>query len=184
MDCVVTTLNNLQEEMLSKMAETFDRIFSSENGSASEERLRLIRDSILKHSTRQGFRCAVALDQECIVIGFAYGYFGAHGQWWYERVKQVLGEERSMRWLEDYFELVELAVEEKFRRSGIATRLYSELFAGLENCNALLSTEMANIPALRLYTKLGWKTIAENVRFSENGEEFVIMGKCLSENFS
>lgn len=177
MDPTVSSCNLLDENTLNEIARVYDSIFHSSNESSQKERLRHIRDSLLLHSSRKGYKCALAYINREHLAGFAYGYYGEHGQWWYDQVEQVLDERQRKMWLNGYFELVEIAVKKEYRRRGIATILYSELFSGIENKRALLSTQMGNEPAICFYSKMGWTPMAEHVRFSENGEEFVIMGR-------
>ncbi len=179
MGLTVSSCNLLDENTLKEIARAYDSIFHSSNESSQKERLRHIRDSLLLHSSRNGYKCALAYMNREHLVGFAYGYYGEHGQWWYDHVEQVLDETQRKMWLNGYFELVEIAVKKEYRRRGIATMLYSELFTGLENKRALLSTQMGNGPAICFYSKMGWNPMAEHVKFSESGEEFVIMGRII-----
>jgi hypothetical protein len=86
---------------------------------ASAERF---RESVVEHASREGFRCVVANDDK--LVGFAYGYAGWAGSWWYERVSDALSEQQVGRWLEDYFELVELAVLPDRQGEGIGGTLH------------------------------------------------------------
>ena len=66
----------------------------------------------MQHSGRAGWRAVGALDGAGELVGIAYGYIGAPGQWWHDEVARGMrrsGVSRSP-WLADYFELTELHV--------------------------------------------------------------------------
>src|SRR5919201_5003338 len=73
---------------------------------ASRDRLHEI---LPRHAARDGFRFRGAFDETGRLIGFVYGYRGASGQWWHDRVAAALGTEEAGRWLgPGHFELTEL----------------------------------------------------------------------------
>ncbi|MGZ4426560.1 MAG: hypothetical protein ACXVEV_00960 [Nocardioidaceae bacterium] len=56
-----------------------------------------------KHSVRTGFRLARAYDAD-VLVGFAYGYTGEHGQCWTDNARKVLEPEVAEAWLGGHFE--------------------------------------------------------------------------------
>ncbi|HEY1369417.1 MAG TPA: GNAT family N-acetyltransferase [Gaiellaceae bacterium] len=127
------------------------------------------------HIEREGFRMLGAFADDRLA-GFAYGYHGAPGQWWYERVAAALDRNGRTRWLGDgYFELVELAVDPEFQRRGIGGRLHDTLLEP-ERGPALLSTQVDNGPARRLYFGRGWELVVPALRFARGGGAYSVLG--------
>jgi ribosomal protein S18 acetylase RimI-like enzyme len=140
---------------------------------ATEERLREI---LPRHAGRDGFRFFAARDGKRLV-GIAYGYLGAPGQWWHDIVSKAMTREQRRRWIAPgHFEVVELHVHPEYRRRGIGARLHDTLLARLESRTAVLSTQTDNRPALGLYQGRGWQIIVPSLRFAPAGEEYAILG--------
>jgi len=133
-------------------------------------------DEILpRHVVRDGFRFLAAF-VDARVVGFVYGYRGAGGQWWHDRVARALGTGGTERWLgPGHFEFTELHVRADFHRRGIGARLHDELLEGIDASTAVLSTQTDNEPAIALYTGRGWRVIVPYLDFG-SGRPFLIMG--------
>ena len=136
-------------------------------------------DEILpRHVGRDGFRFFGAFADERLA-GFVYGYLGAEGQWWHDRVAAALGRDGSERWLAPgHFEFTELHVRDEFRRRGIGGELHDTVLDGIDSPTAVLSTQTDNEPALALYRGRGWQVIVPYLDFG-SGRPFLIMGKDL-----
>lgn len=142
-----------------------------------EEDVARFAKSLARHAQRAGFRCCVA--EESVtgqVLGFAYGYTSQAGQWWYDRIAQVLSQETIAAWLNGAFEFVELAVIPQRQGHGIGGRLHDALLADLPHRTAVLSTYQAEIAALRLYRHKGWITLLHDYFFPGSDRRMVIMG--------
>ena len=138
-----------------------------------------IRDRLRgEHSRRLGFRALAAEGPGQRVAGMVYGYRGLHGQWWHDTVTRALPGDRSSDWLSDSYELVELAVDPRFQRQGIATALIESLLEGRSERTCVLSTR-TDSDAHHLYSGLGFEFIAE-MKFSAKGALFYVMGLRLS----
>ena len=100
------------------------------------------------------------------LVGFVYGYLGAEGQWWHDRVAAALGEDGDDRWLaQGHFEFTELHVHHpEFRRRGIGGRSTTAA-PGLDAPTAVLSTQTDNEPAISLYAGRGWQVIVPYLDF-------------------
>lgn len=145
---------------------------------ASRDRLTEI---LPRHTSRDGFRFIGAFEDERL-LGFVYGYRGAAGQWWHDRVASALGAEDSARWLgPGHFEFTELHVRNERRRQGIGGTLHDAVFAGLDAPTAVLSTQTDNEPALALYENRGWEIIVPYLDFG-SGRPFLIMGNDLQKH--
>jgi ribosomal protein S18 acetylase RimI-like enzyme len=135
-------------------------------------------DEILpRHADRDGFRCVVATDEAERLVGLAYGYRGAAGEWWRDAVAKALGSALSERWLPPgHFELVELLVRPDVRRHGIGTRLHHAVLEGMTQTTAVLSTQADNEPALALYDRCGWEIVVPELRFTADGDAYSVLG--------
>jgi ribosomal protein S18 acetylase RimI-like enzyme len=125
-----------------------------------------------RHVVRPGFRLARALANGRLV-GFAYGYTGARGQWWTDRAAEVLDPRVAGEWLGGHFELVSIGVLPEARGAGVGTALMRAVSAGLQQERWLLMTTAdAGDPARRLYAREGWEVVGPGL-----GEDQVILGR-------
>ena len=137
-----------------------------------------IDDILPRHTARDGFRFLGAFAGDRLV-GFVYGYRGATGQWWHDRVAAALGRGGADRWLPPgHFEFTELHVRPEYRRHGIGGALHDALLDGIDAPTAVLSTQTDNVPAIALYSGRGWVVIVPHLDFG-SGRPFLIMGKDL-----
>lgn len=113
-----------------------------------------------RHRARDGFRLAAAWEGDEL-SGFAWGYIGQPGQFWTDWVNDTLPAEVTSEWLGGHFEFVELAVAPEHRRHGLGRRLHDVLLDGVPAHRALLSTDNADTPAVRLYASHGWRKLGE-----------------------
>lgn len=125
-----------------------------------------------RHATREGFRLALART-DGLIVGFAYGYTGEHGQWWTDHAGKVLHPAVADDWLGGHFELVSIGVDEPARGSGVGRRLMAALTDGLDQPRWLLMTSADPAdPARRLYRSTGWAVVGPGL-----GVDQVIMGR-------
>jgi ribosomal protein S18 acetylase RimI-like enzyme len=113
-----------------------------------------------QHQDRQGFVLAAAREGER-VVGFGYGFTGARGEIWTERVAAALGPERAGRLLGGHFELVELAVLPETQGRGIGAALLDGVLATRPEPRVLLQTHDGDTPAMRLYLRAGFERLVE-----------------------
>ena len=121
------------------------------------------------------------------LLGVAYGYPGAPGQWWQQQV--VLGLQRGglppdeiTRLMNSYFELTELHIHPRAQGRGLGEALARRLLAGRAEKNVLLSTpEINGEPnrAWRLYRRLGFTDIIRGYHFAGDPRAFAILGRAL-----
>lgn len=124
------------------------------------------------HRARAGFRLARA-HHDGRLVGFAYGCTGEHGQWWTDRVAQVLAPEVAAEWLGGHFDLVSLGVLEQARCRGLGRALLREVTRDLPHRRwTLMTTADADDPARRLYAQEGWEVIGPGLSDSQ-----VMMGR-------
>lgn len=135
----------------------------------------------LEHMLRAGWRCVGAFEGETLV-GIAYGYRGASGQWWHDEVQRGLrlvdpGAVRLC--LADYFELTELHVHPEVQGRGIGEALLTELLSKVDAQRVLLSTPEGPTRAWRLYRRTGFTDVLRNYRFTGDSRPFAVLGRTL-----
>jgi ribosomal protein S18 acetylase RimI-like enzyme len=121
------------------------------------------------------------------LLGVAYGYPGAPGQWWRQQV--VLGLQRGglppqeiARLMNSYFELTELHIHPRAQGRGLGEALVRRLLARRAERNVLLSTPETNGEpnrAWRLYRRLGFGDIIRGYHFAGDPRPFAILGRAL-----
>jgi GNAT superfamily N-acetyltransferase len=126
---------------------------------------------------REAYRFVAALEGESKQLaGFAYGYASAAGRWWVDFVRTALSEPLASKWLENSFQLVEIAVRLSSQGQGIGGRLHDSLLAGLPHACALLGTMQADTTAYLLYRKRGWAVLAQDLEVPGVARSYQIMG--------
>jgi ribosomal protein S18 acetylase RimI-like enzyme len=158
----------------------------------------------LEHMRRPGWKAVAAIDMaettegaepgepaaelsDAPLLGVAYGYPGAPGQWWQQQV--VLGLERAglppqdiAQLMTSYFELTELHIHPRAQGQGLGEALARRLLANRSERNVLLSTpETSGEPnrAWRLYRRLGFTDIIRRYHFAGDPRAFAILGRPL-----
>jgi ribosomal protein S18 acetylase RimI-like enzyme len=135
-----------------------------------------------RHAGRDHFRFVGAFASDRRLVGFVYGYTGAQGQWWYDRVAGALDEEAAAHWLDPpHFELTELAVAPAYQNRGVGSRLHDDVLAGLPHRRALLSALAANTRVIAFYEHRGWEVILPELQFEAGRPLFAILGRELGE---
>jgi ribosomal protein S18 acetylase RimI-like enzyme len=119
-------------------------------------------DQLPTHADRDDFRL-VAARSDGSVVGFAYGFTGQRGQWWSDRIANAVTPELADEWIGGHFEVVELAVRPDAQRNGLGAELMTALTAGLPHRRALLTTYSDDRPAPRLYRRLGWQLLVQDL---------------------
>ncbi len=111
------------------------------------------------------------------LVGFGYVRRALLGQWWYSAVAPSLRQAGLGYWLEDSYQLVELAVHLSYQRRGIGSDLLDTLIAALPGERLLLSTSVAETPAARLYAARGWQTLLPRFNFPGVSRPYRILGR-------
>jgi ribosomal protein S18 acetylase RimI-like enzyme len=125
------------------------------------------------HSSYPGFRALAALD-DGEVAGFCYGFHGAPGQWWHDRVNAALGDRHG--WLTNSFELAEFHVLPEYQGRGIGSDLLTTLTFDLSEITVVLSTRDTESVARRMYRKLGFTDLLTGYLFDGTEPPYAIMG--------
>ena len=137
------------------------------------------RRRLQRHAGRADFRFLGAFAGGDLV-GFVYGYTGAPGQWWYDRVARALDREGRTQWLDPgHFEFTELAVRSDYQGRGVGSALHDAVLGGLPHTRAMLSALADNRPVVEFYRRKAWEVVVRRLRFEAGRPEFTIMGKQL-----
>lgn len=162
----------------------------------SEATVRQFARALEGHVRRPGLKFVVAVAQEGAagdagvakadrpaedVAGFGYGYTSRPGQWWYDAVSKRLDPAANAAWMNDPFEVVELAVRPGYQGQGIGGRLHDVLLEGLPHRTAVLTTAAVETPATHLYRKRGWVILSETFTFPGSSVPYVMMGLRLDD---
>lgn len=147
---------------------------------ADRDRGREVRKRLRQvHCNRDGFRAFVAVGRWRRVMGMIYGYRGQRGQWWHDAVRTHMAAAAVREWLDDSYELVEVAVHPRHQGKGLGAALIATLLDGRPEATCVLSTR-TDSDAHRLYRRLGFEVIDE-MAFVAGGARFYIMGRRLRE---
>lgn len=130
----------------------------------------------IEHSRRAGFDARAARDADGTLIGLAYGYRGAPGQWWFSEIARGLGSTTAPE-LADFFELTELHVHPDHQGRGLGEALLRSLAAPRPERRMLLSTPEGENRAWRLYRRLGFTDVLRHYRFTGDARPFGILGR-------
>lgn len=142
------------------------------------------RTILTGHLSRDGLTAVAAIDGDRL-IGIAYGYVGAPGQWWHDHVRAAVdtehGAEVAAGWLDDVFEVCELHVRPPAQGTGLGRRLLGALLDGQSTDTALLTTPDAETRARRFYRAGGWQDLVRDLRFPGDPRTFAVLGLRLPE---
>jgi ribosomal protein S18 acetylase RimI-like enzyme len=137
----------------------------------------------LAHMMRPGWRCVGALDADDRLVGIAYGYRGAPGQWWHEQVRRGIiersGQAVADEWMIDYFELTEVHVRPEAQGQGIGEELLRRLLSTVDAAKVLLSTPEGPSRAWRLYYRVDFVDVLRHDTFTGDPRPFGVLGRTL-----
>ncbi|MBD0860078.1 GNAT family N-acetyltransferase [Gordonia sp. zg691] len=122
-----------------------------------------------------------------LLVGIAYGYTGATGQWWNQQLRLGLRQTgRSPEHIEviarDYFELTELHVHPTAQGRGIGQLLLARLLADRPERHVLLSTPETPAEQNRawsLYRRMGFSDVLRHFTFTGDPRPFAFLGRPL-----
>ncbi len=158
-----------------QILEVYEGAWAPTPFSPTAEQLQDFDVIIERHSRQDRFRLAAAYDEEGLA-GFAYGYTSVPGGWWRDIVTTALDPDAVEGWFSDAFEFVELAVHPRAQQRGAGRRLHDDLLAGVGNRTAVLSTQVDNVAARRLYRARGWRVLERSFMFPNRSYPYMIMG--------
>jgi ribosomal protein S18 acetylase RimI-like enzyme len=171
------------EQFLGRLSEALNIYVSAMGypGSTVRQRAPMWRE----HVRRPGWCAVGAIAADNQLLGVAYGYLGAEGQWWHDEVRRGLraSDPGGLPWLADYFELTELHVSPDAQGAGLGDRLLRLLLAGCPARAVLLSTPELDprrpSRAWRLYRRLGFVDVLRSHYFVGDPRPFAVLGRAL-----
>jgi ribosomal protein S18 acetylase RimI-like enzyme len=170
------SVDRLLEELRDEVVDLWLR--AHQLPASSPTRREFGKERLPRHSARKGFRFRGAFAPSGELAGFVYGYTGAPGQWWFDKVAAALGDETRRIWMDPgHFEFTELAVRPDYQGRGIGGRLHDSVLDGLPHRRALLSALADNVPVVGFYKRRGWRILLERLRFEPGRPNFSIMGR-------
>jgi ribosomal protein S18 acetylase RimI-like enzyme len=134
------------------------------------------RGIVSSHLRQDGLRAFVAEQDDGHLVGIAYGYQGAPGQWWNDQVRLALTEQQVREWLDGAFEVCELHVRPSYQGTGLGRRLLATLLDGVPARTAVLTTPDADTRARRFYRAGGWVDLVGNLQFPGDPRSFAVLG--------
>lgn len=137
---------------------------------------------VAAHARRPNFRAVASLGDDDELLGFAYGYRTAPGQWWHDQVAGALPRDQRGWWLTDCFELVELHVRPEAQGRGVGAHQLEALLAGAPQRMVVLSTPEADEAlsrAWRLYRRFGFTDVLRHFLFPGDDRPFAVLGRRL-----
>lgn len=139
------------------------------------------RELMRRHTSYPSFRALHARTEPGgPVVGFAYGFHGQGGQWWYDAVWSALvhvaGIRPATRWLADCLEIAEVHVLKWHQRGGIGTTMLMNLTSGRPEPTAVLSTPDTDSTARRLYRRMGFCDLLTGYSFPGGSPPYAVMG--------
>ncbi len=171
-------------QCLPELAQIYRQAFSGPPYFKPSEELESFTDEATEHSSRPGFQSVAAFENGPSgppgqPVGFTYGYQLLPNYWWYQQVQPHLARFQQADWLQDSFELTQMAVLPEYQGQGIGGRLHDRLLANLPYSHGLLSTLFGETNASALYRRRGWQVLLEPFEFSEVPRPYRIMGQDL-----
>jgi ribosomal protein S18 acetylase RimI-like enzyme len=128
------------------------------------------------HLQQDGVRAVAAEDDGSRLVGIAYGYLGAPGQWWHDQVRAALSDSQSHEWLDDSFEVCELHVRPSHQGTGLGRALLAALLDGVPARTAVLTTPDTETRARGFYRAGGWVDLVRELRFPGDPRAFAVLG--------
>ena len=161
----------LQDEVLDVYAEAMQ---------VRREAARARRSILTAHLQRDGLRAVGAfsdtgLTQRERLVGIAYGYRGAPGQWWHDQVQAALTEQQAAQWLDGAFEVCEFHVLPALQGTGLGRALLARLLALTDARTAVLTTPDLDTRARRFYRTAGWVDLVRELRFPGDPRAFAVL---------
>ena len=133
------------------------------------------RSILATHLERDGLAAVGAVDGGGALVGIAYGYRGAPGQWWHDQVRAALDEDSARRWLDGSFEVCEFHVRPVHQGTGLGRALLARLLSRTDARTAVLTTPDLDTRARRFYATAGWVDLVRDLRFPGDPRSFAVL---------
>jgi GNAT superfamily N-acetyltransferase len=171
------TLVDWSRDELAAHADEVLEVYAEAMG-VSRTTARSRRSVLASHLDRTGLPAVAALDGDRLV-GIAYGYRGAPGQWWHDHVRAAMGPQLAGEWLRDAFEVCELHVRPTHQQQGLGRDLLVRLLSHTDAQTAVLTTPDQETRARAFYRGGGWVDLVRDLRFPGDPRSFAVLGLAL-----
>lgn len=168
------TLVDWSRDELAAHADEVLEVYAEAMG-VSRTTARSRRSVLASHLDRAGLTAVAALDGDRLV-GIAYGYRGAPGQWWHDHVRAAMGPRLAGEWLRDAFEVCELHVRPTHQQQGLGRDLLVRLLSHTGAQTAVLTTPDQETRARAFYRGGGWVDLVRDLRFPGDPRSFAVLG--------
>ena len=168
------TLVDWSRDELAAHADEVLEVYAEAMG-VSRTTARSRRSVLASHLDRAGLTAVAALDGDRLV-GIAYGYRGAPGQWWHDHVRAAMGPHLAGEWLRDAFEVCELHVRPTHQQQGLGRDLLVRLLSRTDAQTAVLTTPDQETRARTFYRGGGWVDLVRDLRFPGDPRSFAVLG--------
>jgi ribosomal protein S18 acetylase RimI-like enzyme len=159
-----------------EVVELYAAAFGAPSTAAGPADLAAFRASLARQVRKPGFRACTARSADGRLVGFAYGWEGGPGDWWWDIAASAVNGDVRRRWFADCFVIAELPVLPAARRQGIGRTLLDTLLAATERPAAVLSVRADADAALAFYAARGWRRLASDVRFPGSDAAWLVLG--------
>jgi GNAT superfamily N-acetyltransferase len=165
-----------RDQLAARAGDVLDVYAEAMQVSRSAARAR--RAVLAAHLDRDGLKAVAAVHGDQLV-GIAYGYQGAPGQWWHDHVRAAMGPRLAQEWLRDAFEVCELHVRPAFQLQGVGRDLLVRLLSQTRALTAVLTTPDLDTRARQFYRDGGWVDLVRDLRFPGDPRSFAVLGLAL-----
>lgn len=162
--------------LVDEVVAVYAAVFGTPPADAGPADIAAFRASLARQVRKPGFRACTARSSDGRLVGFAYGWEGGPGDWWWDIVAGAVNEDVRRRWFADCFVIAELVVLPDARRRGVGSALQDTLLAATERPAAVLSTRADSGAALAFYATRGWRRLLADVRFPGSDARWVVLG--------
>jgi GNAT superfamily N-acetyltransferase len=140
------------------------------------------RSILATHLERDALTAVGAVADDGTLVGIAYGYRGAAGQWWHDQVRAALDEDSARRWLDGSFEVCEFHVRPAHQGTGLGRAMLARLLARTDARTAVLTTPDLDTRARRFYAAAGWVDLVRDLRFPGDPRSFAVLALPLASD--
>lgn len=141
-----------------------------------EARREAVIERFRRHVQKNQFTACVVRTADGSLAAFSYGYLGAPGDWWHDRVRGNMDSDLAIEWMADSFEVAEVVVDPAFQGRGIGGMLVQELCKFTRARTVLLTVRTDNTNARKLYDRLGFVILIDSLFFPGDDYPYAVMG--------
>jgi ribosomal protein S18 acetylase RimI-like enzyme len=150
--------SNEAPHLLDAICHLYDAVFSQPPFRWTEDESEHHRQSLTDLMTNPTFGLVTA-EAAGELVGFAYGVGLTRDTAWWSRMTEPLPEALTAEWDGRTFAVIDLAVQQGFRKRGIGRALLDTLLATRPEDRATLTVQPVAIDTKEFYDHLGWQQL-------------------------